>query len=234
MSAHQVTAGYFIRFREAKYLASIEIFGKRGMNIGELKDDFFQLYNTAMLSQSAYYGDLYSYGTELSLSREVGRLTGSFSVTVSRSKMKVANLNEGKAYLSQYDKPIDGTVFTSYKINKKWSVAGMFVYSSGKTATMPIQRHIIQGHLINIYSDRNQFRMPDYHRLDISATRKFISSSRLQSELVLSIYNVYSRLNPYYVYYETEGDLEKMQLHVRAKAVSYYPILPSLAWRFTF
>ncbi len=234
MGAHQLTAGYFIQLDENKYLASAELFGKRGMNIGELKDDFFQLYNTAMLSSSAYYGDLYSYGSELSIAREQGRLTGSVSVTVSRSQMRVADLNSGNAYRSQYDKPVDGTAFASYKLNDKWSVAGMFVYSSGKTATMPVQRYVIQGNLVNKYSGRNEFRMPDYHRLDISATRTLASKGRLRSELILSIYNVYSRLNPYYVYYETTGDVEKMQLSVKAKAVSFFPILPSIAWRFSF
>lgn len=234
MGAHQLTAGYFVQLAGNTYLASAEVFGKRGENIGELKDDFYQLYNTAMLSRSAYYGDLYSYGTELSVAREQGRLTGSVSVTLSRSQMKVADINSGTMYLSQYDKPLDGTAFVSYKVNAKWSVAGMFVYSSGKTATMPVQRYIVQGNLINVYSGRNEFRMPDYHRLDLSATRSIMTKSRFKSDLIISIYNVYSRLNPYYIYYDASGDIEKMQLNVQARAVSFYPILPSVAWRFTF
>jgi len=234
MKGHQITTGYFHNFAEHKYASSIELFGKQIRNIGELNDNFYQKNNTAQLNNITDRGTLRSYGAELSLQKITGYLTGGLSATFSRSIMQVAEINNGDPYPSTFDKPFDGSLFLSYTINKKWTVSGYFIYTSGKTATLPVERYLISGNLINYYTGRDQFRMPAYHRLDVSATRTFCHKSGNTSQLVVGFYNIYSRMNPYYIYFETTGDIEKQQLDVQTKSVSFFPILPSASWRFTF
>jgi hypothetical protein len=93
---------------------------------------------------------------------------------------------------------------------------------------------MIQGNLVNEYGTVNNFRMPPYHRLDLSATRARITPKGNVSSWNFSIYNVYNRANPFYIYFETEGDLDNYRLDIEPKIVSLFPVIPSISWRFEF
>ena len=99
---------------------------------------------------------------------------------------------------------------------------------------MPVGRYIIQGNIVNQYGDVNKFRMPPYHRLDFSLTRKIMIMKKWTSELNFSVYNVYNRANPYFIYFEAVGDLETYSLEIKARVVSLFPIIPSVSWSFIF
>lgn len=233
MKGHQVTVGVFHSWFDKTYQTSIELYAKKADNVGDTGEDFYQLYNSARLKNSALWGKSQARGVEFSLRKEIGNLTGSVSMTLSKSEMIVEEVNDGAIYNSVNDKPVEGSIFLNYTFNEKWSSSCYFVYSSGKVTTMPVQRYLIAGNLINYSTARNDYRLPDYHRLDVSVTRSFFHSKGNTSQLVFSVYNAYSRLNPYYVYFETTGDIEKLQLQMNTKAVSFFPILPSIAWRFS-
>ena len=100
--------------------------------------------------------------------------------------------------------------------------------------TLPAGRYIIQGNLVNDYAKVNSFRMPAYHRLDISVNYLLYKKERIESHLNFSVYNVYNRSNPYYIYFEAEGNLDAYELSVKPKQVSLFPILPSLSWNLRF
>jgi hypothetical protein len=122
----------------------------------------------------------------------------------------------------------------SQEIGKRITIAAVWVYATGNAMTLPVSRYFISGNVVNQYSPRNSFRMPSYHRLDLSLTLEGKKKKRFQSNWNFSIYNVYSRMNPYYIYFETTGDLTTFNLQTVAKQVSLFPIIPSVTWNFKF
>jgi hypothetical protein len=145
-------------------------------------------------------------------------------------------LNDGIKYPAKYDRRHDLSVVATYELNKKWTFSGVFVYGSGNATTLPERFYIIDGVLTQEYGAINQYRLPAYHRLDLSATlnpppkpgRKF------SHNWVFSIYNAYSRLNPYFIYFDQTGSPYDGSLQVEARQVSLFPILPSVTWNFKF
>jgi hypothetical protein len=121
-----------------------------------------------------------------------------------------------------------------YTINPQWKVAGVFVYATGNSITLPEQRYIVEGLVTNVYGDRNGYRMADYHRADISFTYTSQKKRNYDSHWVFSVYNLYNRANPYFLYFDTEGSPVDGTLQVSAKQVSLFPILPSFTWNFKF
>jgi hypothetical protein len=112
----------------------------------------------------------------------------------------------------------------------------VFVYATGNATSLPQRFYIINGVLTQEYSGINQYRLPSYHRMDLSATFTPTPKpgKKLQSYWVFSIYNVYSRANPYFIYFSQEGSPYNGTLKVQAKQVSLFPVLPSVTWNFRF
>jgi hypothetical protein len=122
------------------------------------------------------------------------------------------------------------------KLNKKWRVSATFVYGTGNAATLPQRFYFVGGVLTQEYSRINEYRLPSYHRLDLSAilTPKKNASRKWETEWVFSIYNAYSRQNPYFIYYDQTGNPLQGTLQVQAKQVSIFPIIPAVTWNFKF
>jgi hypothetical protein len=142
----------------------------------------------------------------------------------------------GEEFSAKYDRRHDVSIVAMYEINKQLNVSAVWVYATGNTATLPVSRYIIGGNVINEYGPRNSFRMPAYHRLDFSVnwTPESKKARKGQSSWNFSVYNVYNRRNPYYIYFETKGDIAQGELEIKAKQVSLFPILPSVTYNFKF
>ena len=113
----------------------------------------------------------------------------------------------------------------------------VWVYSTGNTATLPVSRYIIGGNIVNEYGPRNGYRMPAYHRADMSITwypKSKKKERKIKESWNLSIYNLYNRKNPYFIYFDVDGDLLQGNMVINAKQVSLFPILPSITWNFNF
>ena len=112
----------------------------------------------------------------------------------------------------------------------------MFVYGTGNATSLPERFYLIEGVLTQEYSGINQYRLPSYHRMDISATYTPIPKKvrKVQSSWVFGIYNTYSRMNPYFIYYDQSGSPLDGSLKIEARQVSLFPILPSVTWNFKF
>jgi hypothetical protein len=121
----------------------------------------------------------------------------------------------------------------NYEAGKKWKFGSIFVYGTGNAVTLPERVYFIGGVLTQEYSRLNQYRMPAYHRLDLSATYTPTPKKqrRLKSSWIFSVYNVYSRLNPYFIYFDQEGSLFAQ---LSAKQVSLFPVIPAVTWNFKF
>jgi hypothetical protein len=123
-----------------------------------------------------------------------------------------------------------------YELNPKWKMSGVFVYATGNATTLPERFYIVEGVLSQEYSNINQYRLNAYHRLDLSATYtpRPNSTKKFKSSWIFSIYNVYSRANPYFIYFDQTGSPYDGTLQVQAKQVSLFPIIPSITWNFKF
>ena len=208
------------------------------------------------------FGKGEAYGIELFVKKRVGKFNGWIGYTLSYTKRTFPDLNRGKEFYAKYDRRNDASVVLSYDLNKKWTFATIFVYGTGNAITIPTSYYVIDGNITYDYSDRNAFRMPAYHRLDISATftpdkikhierrknrvskRKGIAIEEVklpnkyfknyESSWNFSVFNVYNRHNPYILYFANEGSATQGNLKIKAKQVYLFPILPSVTWNFKF
>jgi hypothetical protein len=210
--ADQYSIGYFRNFSENTIEASIETYYKTADNIVDVKDGAVLLMNENIETE-LINGKSESYGIELFVNKKLGKFTGWFSYTYARTfrivegDFEEETINFGRKYPANYDKPHDVTFAFNYKQSPIVDFAANFTYSSGRPATVPLSMYDADN-LTNIYnfSLRNQDRIPDYHRLDLSMTVKSKPKvdRRWKTSWTFSIYNVYARKNAYSVFYKNE------------------------------
>ena len=182
------------------------------------------------------FGKGWSYGAEFFVNKLRGKFTGWIGYTLSWTWRKFDDLNDGEKYFAKYDRRHDISVVAMYDLNKRWKFSGVFVYGSGNATTLPERFYFIDGVLTQEYSKINQYRLPAYHRMDLSATLtpQQRPGKRLQQSWVFSLYNAYSRLNPYFIYFDQEGNPMDGSLKIEARKVSLFPIIPAVTWNFKF
>ncbi len=190
----QFSAGYFRNFKNNMYEASTEIYYKTFGNLIDFKDHA-QLFLNSYLEGELRIGRGYAYGIESLLRKNEGRFTGWISYTWSRSFRIVPEVNNGLRYNSPYDRPHAVNIVASYDISKRIAASATWIYSTGLPVTFPTGRAVVGNAIIPIYSDRNAYRMPDYHRLDLSITFRGKTDRKWHGELNFSLYNVYNRHN---------------------------------------
>ncbi|MDE2645254.1 MAG: TonB-dependent receptor, partial [Bacteroidota bacterium] len=138
----------------------------------------------------------WAYGAELFVHRKRGAITGWLGYTLSWSKRRISDLNRGDVYPHRYDRRHDISVVLSYKWNST-KLSATWVYSTGRAETLTSSQYLDRGVLINVYAQRNNFRLPAYHKLDLAV--HFPSRKRKKSELSVSLYNAYNRHNALYL-----------------------------------
>jgi len=230
--ADQFALGYFRNFADDTYETSIEVYYKNMKNQIDFRDHAELLLNPEIEGEFRS-GDAWSYGLEFLVRKQTGKFTGWISYTLSKTERKIPEINQGKVYPASYDKPNNIAVVLSYDISKKFNVAANWVYSTGAAVTFPIGRYEYEGMIVPIYSDRNEYRLPDYHRMDLSLTYKFgVNKTKgFRSELNLSIYNVYNRKNAWMISFSQDDVDPNVTI---AEKVYLFPILPSLTYNFYF
>jgi outer membrane receptor protein involved in Fe transport len=228
-------AGLFKNFRDNMYETSIEFYYKRMQNQIEYKEGYTP---TSLEDTENFFtfGKGWSYGTELFVNKTKGKLTGWLGYTLSWTWRRFPGLNFGEKYPAKFDRRHDMSIVAMYEISKKWKVSAAFVYGSGNAATLPQRFYIINGILTQEYSRINEYRLPSYHRLDLSATLtpKKNERRKWKSEWVFSVYNAYSRKNPYFIYFDQTGSPYNGTLEIQAKQVSLFPIIPAITWNVKF
>ncbi len=228
--ADQIALGYFKNINENMYELSTEVYFKKFTNAIDFKDHASLLLNDN-LEGELRVGEGRAYGLELMFKKSKGDLTGWVSYTLSKAEKKIESINEGNWYNAKYDKPNDLSIVAAYSITDRWSIGSSFVYSTGSAVTFPTGYYEFEGINVPIYSDRNAARLPDYHRLDISITRKGKQNKRFQTEWVLGIYNVYNRKNAFQINFKQE---EGTSGNNYAEKQSIFSIVPSLTFNCKF
>lgn len=233
--ADQIALGYFRNFYNNRYEASAEVFVK------DFKNQIDYIDNADLFFNEYLEGDLLSgkgraYGLELYVKKSQGKYTGWLSYTLSRSERKIEGINRNDWFPNRYDRLHNLSIVNAYELNDKWSFAANFIFSSGTPATFPTNRYEVQGAVIkhNINEGRNNYRVPAYHRLDLSATLVPSNNEgrRWKGEWVFSIYNVYSRKNPFGIYFRQNAEQPRNTEAVRF-AVIGRPI-PAVSYNFKF
>jgi len=173
-----------------------------------------------------------AFGAELLIRKQQGALTGWIGYTASRVRRKIEEVNENRWYNANYDKPHNFTAVVNYELNKRISAGATFVYTTGAPVTLPTGRWEHAGMIMPSYSERNGYRLPNYHRLDLSTTITLNKpESKLKNDLNISVYNVYNRKNPFTIFFTPE---EQGSNTMKAYALSMFGIVPSITWNFRF
>ena len=234
----QYALGYFRNFSNNLIESSVEVYYK-DMDNQVLFNEGNKLNLRTDVDNGLVYGKGESYGLELFLKKNTGQWSGWISYTLSWTNQKFKDLNFGKEFPFKYDRRHALSLTASYQLNNKWTFNGVFVFSSGGAFTVPTGRFsatnagsIFEGTYF-IYEGRNNYRLHNYHRLDLSATHKKVGvlfKKPFEREWVFGLYNAYSRLNPYFVYFK----IDPLTDQPVAKQVSLLPVIPSISYNFKF
>ncbi len=236
--SQQYALGYFRNFNQNKLEASVEVYYKT-MDNQVLFKEGNQLIQNLDVDNFLTYGKGWSYGAEFFLKKNTGKLSGWISYTWSKTDQQFKELNFGEKFPFKYDRRHVLNLVASYNLSKHWIISGVFTYTTGAMYTLPVGRisttyggSLFEGNYF-VYENRNNTRLKDYHRLDISLTYKKqrrLFKKKYDSELVFGFYNIYSRLNPYFVYLT----VDPLTSEPKAKQVSLLPIIPSISYNFKF
>ena len=239
----QFAVGLFKTPQKGLFETSAEVYYKNLQNLPEYKNGAVLVMNhhveTDIINANGY-----SYGLELFLKKNAGRLNGWISYTYSRTMRKTDNtfdedvINKRKYYPSVYDKPHDLSTVMNYQISRRWRFSGNFVLSSGRPVTLPEQKYTYDGRQIVYYSDRNKYRMPPYHRMDVSITLdENLRKKRMwKGSWTFSVYNLYGRKNPYSIFYRKDASIQtanKEQYAIYKLSIIGVPV-PSITYNFKF
>ena len=233
----QISLGYFKNFSDNTYETSFELYYKKMKNLVEYNEGYMPGVSIGLdnIDNNLTFGDGKSYGFEIFSAKRRGNLNGWVGYTYSKTTRQFDNLNNGNWYYAKYDRPHDLSVVLNYQISNRLNLSTVFVYASGNSLTIPKSMYIIDGNLITEWGDLNSYRMDPYHRMDVALTLKNKPQKKFSSSWTLSVYNVYNRKNPYFIYFETEGLLGGTEnVEIKAQQVSLFPIIPSISWNFNF
>jgi len=242
----QYALGYFRNIKNGDYSFETEVFYKDIQNRIDYIDGANLIANNA-IEQVILNGSARAYGLELLFRKNQGKFQGWLAYTLSRSEQRTpgrdpvedtgrsnieTGINLGEWYSTPFDKTHDISVYGSYDLNKKWTFNSNFVYQTGQPTNYPVGQFEFQGIVVPYYGLRNEERLPDYHRLDISATltpRKN-EGRNWKSEWVFSLYNVYSRMNAASINFRQNQDTGVNE----AVRTSIFGIVPSVTYNFKF
>jgi len=240
---NQFALGYFRNFNNNTFETSVEIYYKKLDNIVEYRDGAKILLNNSMESDLLKASG-YNYGAEFYVKKNTGRLTGWASYTYSRSMRHTTSpfvedqINGNKYYPSSFDKPHNVVINANVHLTRRWRFAATFNYNTGKPVTLPELKYNYDGRQYVYYSDRNKYRLSDYHRLDIAIT--FDETLKLKQKWrgswTLSIINLYGQKNPYSIFYKSTSSLES-QFNQSVNLYKMFIIerpIPTFTYNFTF
>jgi hypothetical protein len=228
----QVSLGYFQNFLDHALEASVEVYYKKMSNSIDFRDHA-QLLLNPRLEGEIRVGEATSYGAELYVKYEQEDFTGWISYTLSRTIRDFPEINEGNPYPAPYDKPHDLALVLTYDISPRWSVAANWIYSSGIPYTLPSGRYVVAGNILPLYTGRNEYRLPAYHRLDLSVTLrgKQKPGRRWRGEWNLSAYNAYARKNIWTLNFVQDAANPE---ETYAEMTYLFSIVPAITYNFKF
>ncbi len=229
----QISAGYFRNLNDNMWETSAEIYYKDMQNVLDYKDGA-QLFLNDNIETELLHGTGQSMGLEVLVKKTKGYFTGWVGYTLAKTTREIEGINGGKAYPSSYDRTHDLSVVANYQMNKYWNFGASFVFSTGNPATYPIAKYTINGNTQYQYGERNSSRLPNYHRLDLSATYDFKKNEnrKFKQSINFSLFNAYCRRNAYSVTPVQNENNPNVTQFERLSLIG--TIIPSITYNFKF
>jgi hypothetical protein len=243
--ADQIALGYFRNFKRNRYEFSAEIYYKNIQNAIDYRVGSEVQFNPTV-EGDLLYGDGRAYGLELLFKKRKGRFTGWVSYTLARTEKRFDEIDGGVYFPTRQDRTHDISIVGMFDLTEQLNFAVTWVYYTGNAVTFPSGKYMIDGNIINLYTERNGYRMPDYHRLDIGVTYhlkeykyrinkttgdKEKVRRKVQSSWNFSLYNAYGRENAYSISFrQSESDPTKTE----AVQIALFKFVPSVTWNFNF
>jgi hypothetical protein len=224
------SAGYFRNFLDNNIETSAEIYYKSLKNSSDYEDGASMIFNKHLESQ-ILIGKGRSYGFELYLKKKYGKFSGWVSYTLAKTENRINGISNFSWYPARYDRTHDISIVTMYKAGKRLILSGVWTYATGNAVTFPSGKYILDNNPVPFYTERNGYRMPPYHRLDLSITINGKNQKKYKSNWEFSVYNLYNRHNAYMINFResetTPGTTEAVKL-------SLFGIVPSISYNFKF
>ena len=227
--ADQVSLGYFRNFADNKFEFSFETYYKSMQNQVDFKNGA-DLNGSPDVESELLYGKGRAYGAEFYVKKKTGKLTGWVSYTLSRTERKIDGISSGNWYNAKQDRTHDFSIVAMYQLSPKWNISSNWVYYTGNAVTFPSGKYGIGGNTVYVYTERNGYRMPAYHRLDIGATYEK-KHKKYESSWNFSVYNAYARENAYTI---TFRDNETDPTKTEALRTALFKLVPSVTYNFKF
>jgi hypothetical protein len=228
--ADQIALGFFRNFKDNMFETSVEVYYKNFQNQIDYQNGAEIILNKNVESQLVF-GKGRAYGTELFIKKRTGDLTGWIGYTLSRTERSINEIDGGAWYPVKHDRTHDVSIVLMYDFSDKLKVSANWVYNTGNAVTFPGGKYVIDGVIVPAYTNRNGYRMPDYHRLDLGVTLTNKKREKFESSWNFSVYNAYARKNTYSISFrESENDPSKTE----AVRYSLFQIVPSVTYNFKF
>lgn len=242
LRSDQYSVGYFQNFQDNTIVGSLELYYRDYQDVTEYRSGA-EIAMNDMLEADVINAKGYGYGMEIYLRKITGRLTGwtsyTYSSSMRRSQERFSELqiNENNYFPSNHDRPHNLVFNLHYDISRRWRLGAVFTYSTGRPVTLPELIYRYHNDFLIYYSDRNKYRLPDYHRLDISLTfgENLRLDQRGKGSWTLSLMNAYGRKNPHAVYYKRtpHSSDSPRSFHLYQLYIVGRP-LPTITYNFSF
>jgi hypothetical protein len=226
----QWSVGWFRNSKANMFESSIEVYYKNLQNQIDYKNGADLIFNSTVEAELVY-GRGWAYGAEFLAKKNYGRLTGWLGYTWSKTMRQFDQINNGLAFPARQDRRHDFSVVTMYDLSRRVKISVVWVYNTGNAVTFPSGKYIIEGKPISYYTQRNGYRMPDYHRLDLGLTWIRKQTAKFESSWNFSVYNAYGRENAYFISFRQNMDNPEQ---TEAVQISLFKIIPSVSYKFKF
>lgn len=225
----QYSAGYSGMIRNGEWEWSAEAYYKDMHDVYDYKDGL-SMFSSINLESLILGGKGRSYGLELMLRKNSGRLNGWISYTLSKTQTRIHGINDGLWYDASNDRRHNASVVAIFRLTDRWNISATWSFSSGQALTVPDVKYELDGATCYYYSSRNSYRTPPTHHLDLSATY-IHTGKKMTYEWAFGIYNLYNRYNPYIIYFV---DDDTKPSGTAAMQRSLYGIVPSVSYTLKF
>ena len=227
--ADQVAAGWTGITPTGDYDFSAEVYYKSIDNVYDYRDGK-SFHSEIEIERLLLGGKGRAYGLELCVHKNEGRLTGWLSYTLAWSENKIEGINGGDWYTASNDRRHDIALVGMYQLSKRWELSAVWRYNTGQALTAPSAKYEVDGHTYYYYAERNGYRAPAYHRLDVSATYSREVGKTTQ-QWAFGLYNAYNRYNPYVITFENDDERPSGTKTVQT---SLFGIIPSVSFTIKF
>lgn len=228
--ADQVAIGYYKNLIGSRYELTVEGYYKLMQNQIDYRNGA-EVFTNDPIETQLLFGKGRAYGVEWMFKKKTGRLSGWVSYTLSKTERKIDGINDNQWYNARQDRTHDIAIVGNYQLNDRWVLSANWVFNTGDAVTYPSGKYMVDNEVYFYYSERNGYRMPNYHRLDLGATRQLKKGKRFSSELNFSLFNAYGRSNAYQIDFRvSEEDSSKTE----AVKTSLFTFVPSISYNFKF